>query len=106
MVQKQAAGKQRALKQGRIKEYSKTPSLLTFENLWIAASNVYIEQVVFYHMNILWHRHLSYLSVHRADDVLYVFPKQISVVWQKYFKCLSFKGIEIALLYNYAFVDV
>lgn len=41
MVQKQAPEKQRALKQSRIKEYHKIPSLLTFENLCTAASNIY-----------------------------------------------------------------
>jgi len=42
VVQKQAPGMQRALKKGRIKEYCKIPSLLTSENLHVAASNVYI----------------------------------------------------------------
>lgn len=49
---------------------------------------------------------LSDISVHRADDVIWVFPKQTAAVWQKWFKHLSFKGTGITLLYNFALVDV
>lgn len=106
MVQKQAPGKQGALKYSRIKEYCKIPSLLTFENLCTAASEVYTAAVVFYHKKVQCHRHLSYVSMHRADDVICILPKVTAVVWQKQFKCLSFKGTEVTLLYNYALVDV